>query len=126
MAMTMQNIKEYVARTVNNTNPNQIESMINAYAESSCKLFVVNLKTANPPVLDKKYSEIISAKDAEKTIIFRQTGEPDVLLSWDGTELKGTVVLSYSESAIKIRVITISEGEVADIARLTTNVIEVS
>lgn len=35
MAMTMQDIKEYVARTVNNTNPNQLESMINAYVESS-------------------------------------------------------------------------------------------
>lgn len=35
MAITMQNIKEYVARTVNNTNPNHLESMINAYVESS-------------------------------------------------------------------------------------------
>lgn len=123
--MTMQDIKKYVAKTVNNTNPNQIESMINAYAESSCKLFVVNLATVNPPVLDKKYSEIVNAKDAEKTIIFRQTGEPDVLLLWNGTEFKGNVVLSYSASTIKIRVITISEAA-TDVARITTEVIEVS
>lgn len=86
-------------------------------------LFVIRMKTINPPILDKSFSEIVSAKDAGKVVVL-QISEKNIPLSWTGTVFEGFAVSYHEETSIGFQFVRIFDGgsDIAGISFETTEI----
>ena len=95
----------------------------NGAAGGGGDLFIVKLKVLNPPVLDKSYSELVSAKDAGKMVVFQYNGQT-IPLSWIGTGFEGFNISYHEETAIGFNFVKIYDGgsDIAGISFETTEI----
>lgn len=80
-------------------------------------LFVIRMKTINPPILDKSFSEMVSAKDAGKMVVLQYNGQT-IPLSWVGTGFEGFNISYHEENAIGFNFIKIYDAG-SDIAGIS-------